>query len=295
MNVLKEPLLHFLLAGAALFGAYAWMNRTPIDANVGKAQQIHISAGDVQWLAENWTTQWQRSPTQEELRGLITDYLNEQLLAREARVWGLEDNDVIVRRRLAQKLTFLIEDTLRRAEPSETELQQIYKAHAQRLWSDGRISFKHIYFSPQHRADARSDAMETLRLLLKEGAAPPVGELGDRLLIDTEFNDESEKSISGTFGAAFARAVFALEPGAWSGPIESGYGLHLVRVSALEQAQGRSFSEAREDVVEEWRRAQETSARERYLAELRKKYDVVVDEAVRSLVVPAATAKTAHP
>ena len=126
MRLLKEPLLHFLLAGAALFGAYAWMNRAAEDP-AGKAQQIHVGAGDVQWLAENWTTQWRRAPTHEELRGLIADYLNEQLLAREARALGLEDNDVIVRRRLAQKLTFLIDDTLRRAEPSENELQQFYE------------------------------------------------------------------------------------------------------------------------------------------------------------------------
>ena len=99
MSVLKEPLLHFLLAGAALFGAYAWMNRAAENPNANKAQQIQISAGDVQWLAENWTTQWRRPPTPEELRGLITDYVNERLLAREARALGLEDDDVIVRRR----------------------------------------------------------------------------------------------------------------------------------------------------------------------------------------------------
>jgi hypothetical protein len=167
MSVLKEPLLHFLLAGAAVFGAYAWMNRAAENPNFNKVQQIHISEGDVQWLAENWTTQWRRPPTPEELRGLITDYVNEQLLAREARALGLEDNDVIVRRRLAQKLTFLIEDTVRRGEPSETELQQLYESYAQRFRSDARISFKHIYFSPQRRDNARSDAADTLRLLLE--------------------------------------------------------------------------------------------------------------------------------
>jgi hypothetical protein len=152
--LMKEPLLHFLLAGAALFGAYAWINRDAENPTAGKAQQVHIRAGDVAWLAENWTTQWRRPPTQEELRGLIADYLNEQVLAREARALGLEDNDVIVRRRLAQKLTFLIEDTLRRAEPSETELQRYYETHAQRFRRDARISLRHIYFSPQRRANA---------------------------------------------------------------------------------------------------------------------------------------------
>jgi PPIC-type PPIASE domain len=293
--LMKEPLLHFLLAGAALFGAYAWINRAAENPTAGKAQQVHIGAGDVAWLAENWTTQWRRPPTQEELLGLIADYLNEQVLAREARALGLEDNDVIVRRRLAQKLTFLIEDTLRHAEPSEIELQQYYETYAQRFRSDAHISLRQIYFSPQRRANARSDAADTLRLLRDKGHALSTEELGDRLLIETEFHDESEQSISGTFGPGFARAVFSLEPGDWSGPIESGYGLHLVRVSTLQTAQLRPFSDVRERVAQEWRREQENSAKERYLAELRKKYSLVTDDAIRPLVAPMAAAKAVRP
>jgi hypothetical protein len=293
MRVLREPLLHFLLAGAVLFGAYAWMNRTAETPTASKAQPIHVSAGDVRWLAENWTTQWRRPPTQEELRGLITDYLNEQLLGREARALGLEDNDVIVRRRLAQKLTFLIDDTVRRAEPSDDELQRFYEANAQRFRSGARISFAHIYFSPQRRADARSDATDALKLLVAAGGLPPAAELGDRLLIQSEFRDETEQSISNSFGPGFARAAFALKTGAWSGPIESGYGLHLVRVSALREAQLPVLSEVRARVAEEWKREQEQAAKERYLGELRKKYDIVADEDVKALIAPAATARTA--
>jgi hypothetical protein len=294
-RVLKEPLLHFLLAGAALFAAYACMNRAVDNPSAGNAHQLHVSAGDVAWLAENWTTQWRRAPTHEELHGLITDYINELLLAQEARALGLEDNDVIVRRRLAQKLTFLIEDTLRRAEPSEAELQQFYEAHAQRFRSDAHISFRHIYFSPQRRANARSDATDALRLLLEEGGSLPTAGPGDRLLLETEFHDETERSISGAFGAGFARKVFSLELGAWSGPIESGYGLHLVRVSTRQEPQLRPFSELRERVAQEWRREQEKSAKERYLAELRKKYPVVVDDAIKPVFAPMAAAAGAQP
>jgi hypothetical protein len=295
MKVLKEPLLHFVLAGAALFGAFAWMNRAAEIPTAGKATQIHIGAGDVQWMAENWTTQWRRAPTREELRGLVSDYLNEQLLAREARALGLEDNDVIVRRRLAQKLTFLIDDTLRRAEPSETELQQFYEANAPRFRSIARISFTQIYFSPERRADARSDAVDALRVLHAADAALTTGPQGDRLLIETEFHDETEQSISGVFGPGFARAVFSLKSEAWSGPIESGFGLHLVRTSTLREGRLPPLSEVRARVVEEWRNAQEKSARDRYLDELRKKYNIVADEAVKALVAPRLAAGTADP
>lgn len=285
IRVLKEPLVHFLLIGAALFGAYAWI-RTPENPPANKTTKIQITAGDARWLVENWTTQWRRPPTRDELRGLIVDYLNEQLLAREARALGLEDNDVIVRRRLAQKLTFLIDDTTRRAEPTEQELQQYYGANVHRFRSDARISFAHIYFSPQRRADVRSDAEDALKLLVAEGAATRNADLGDRLLIRSELRDETEQSVSNTFGPDFARAVFALEASNWSGPVQSGYGLHLVRVSAMKGARAPLLSEVRERVMAEWKREREGQTKERYLAELRKKYDVVADEEIKVLIAP---------
>jgi len=291
MNLLKEPLLHFLLVGATVFGAYTWLNRTVEKPSVGKTPQIQVSAGDVQWLVENWTTQWQRPPTQQELRGLVVDYLNEQLLAREARALGLEENDVIIRRRLAQKLTFLIDDTLRRADPSDDELQQFYETNAQRFRSGARISFVHIYFSPQLRADARLDATAVLKLL--EESSRSATELGDRLLLESEFRDETERSISSAFGPGFARAVFALKSNAWSGPIESGYGLHLVRVLALQEARLPSLSEVRARVLEDWKREKEQIAKERYLAQLRRKYDVVVDDDVKPFIAPALSDRIA--
>jgi hypothetical protein len=290
VNVLKEPLLHFLLAGALLFGVYGWPAENP---STDKARQIQVSAGDVEWLAENWTRQWRRPPTREELRGLAIDYLNEQLLAREARAMGLDQDDIIVRRRLAQKLTFLIDNTLRRAEPSDIELQQFYESRDRQFQADARISFVHIYFSQERRADAQADAKAALRRLHDRGAALPPEELGDRSLIETEFRDETEQAVSAAFGPGFARTVFTLEPGNWTGPIESGYGLHLVRVFNRRQAEIRPLPDVRTRVTEEWRREQEKSAQERYLVELRKKYNVVVDDAVKRLIAPATPEKTA--
>jgi hypothetical protein len=297
VNIFKEPLLHFVLAGGVLFGVHAWLARPAESPEQSMVQQVRIGARDVQWLTENWARQWQRPPTRQELRGLVTDYLNEQLLAREARAVGLDDNDVIVRRRLAQKLTFLIDDTLKLAEPTDSELQQLYNQGSDLYRTDARISFTHIYFSPNRRADARSDAKDTLALLVKAEAVPAASELGDPSLLEREFHDETEQAIAAAFGPDFARTVFSSEPGAWSGPIKSGHGLHLVRVSHVETARLRPFSEVHMRVVEEWQRSQQVMAKERYLAELRKKYDVVVDESVGSLVAPAdaPNAKPASP
>ena len=107
---LKEPLLHFLVAGGVLFGAYAWLNHGAPENSAGV---VRITASEVAWLKETWARQWQRAPDDRELQGLVADYLREELLAREARAMGLDEGDTIVRRRLAQKMTFLLEDTAR--------------------------------------------------------------------------------------------------------------------------------------------------------------------------------------
>jgi hypothetical protein len=286
-GVFKEPLLHFLLAGAVLFGAYAGLKNGANTAETSKQPGIHLTAEHVQWLAESWTRQWRRSPTHEELRGLISDHLDEQLLAREARAMGLDDNDIIVQRRLAQKMTFFIEGTLVLGEPSQDELEQFYQRLGDRFRPNGRISLVQIYFDPQRRADAHSDATKALKALSAAGTAPPIEEIGDRTLIQAEFRDETAQALSSALGPHFARAVFSLKPGEWSGPIESGYGLHLVRVSSVQEPQLPPLSDVRARVMEEWKNEQENLAKERYLAELRKKYGVVADEIVGSLVGPA--------
>ena len=144
-RLLKEPLLHFVVLGALLFGAYSWLNRGA--RSEGPAKQVRVSETDVKWLVETWTRQWQRPPTRDELRGLVTGFLKEELLAREAREMGLEENDTIVRRRLAQKLEFLLQDTSRLAEPSEEDLHKFYAAHPERFQAEARVSFTHVFFN----------------------------------------------------------------------------------------------------------------------------------------------------
>ncbi len=97
------------------------------DAGASPQREIRFSEGDLRWATETWKRQWQKNPSREELRGLVRDLLNEELLAREAREMGLDTNDKVVRRRLAQKMTFLIKDTSRLAEPTEDQLRQSMK------------------------------------------------------------------------------------------------------------------------------------------------------------------------
>jgi hypothetical protein len=284
---LKEPLLHFLFAGVLLFAAYEWLNRdTGDDATAERV--VHVTTAQVEWLKESWARQRQRVPDEEELKGLVASYLKEELLAREAKELGLEENDTVVRRRLAQKLEFLVQDTARLAEPTEEDLRRFYEAHPERFQTGAHISFTHVFFSRELRQDAAADVRTALAELSSADAVPD--NLGDRLLLEAEFHQVDKPTVASQFGPDFADAVMALEPGAWTGPLESGYGLHLVHVSELTPAARWEFVEVKTQVIERWREEQEREAHAQYFAGLLKKYDVIVDESVGPLVGQLAEA-----
>ena len=127
MKLVREPLLHFAVGGAILFGGYAWLNRD--QPATSYLEPIRIGDGEIAWLSGTWSRQWLRQPSSHELHGLVADLVTEELFAREAQEMGLGENDTIIRRRLAQKLKFIVEDTARLIEPGEAELRAYYEAH----------------------------------------------------------------------------------------------------------------------------------------------------------------------
>ena len=282
LKLLRDPLLHFVFAGSVLFGGYALVNRG--EMNPPATDPVHIGEGDIRWLKDTFANQWQRPPTEEELRGVVAGFLEEELFAREAKALGLDQNDTIVRRRLAQKLTFLVEDTSRIVEPSGAELRRFYDANAERFRVEARVSFTQLFFNPERRQHAESDARAALVLISARGTDGAAA-IGDPILLENEFHEVDEQTVSKMFGADFARAIFLLKPGPWAGPVKSGYGVHLVRVTDLSPATPRPFEEARPKILEEWRRQQEAEAKAAYLGKLREKYGVI-DDSVSRLVAP---------
>jgi PPIC-type PPIASE domain len=277
-RLLKEPLLHFTLAGALLFGGYASLNGGGQPSPPDEA--IRIGEGEVRWLRETFASQWQRSPTAEEMKGLLATLIEEELLAREARALGLDRHDTVVRRRLAQKLGFVIEDTSRIADPTDGELRRFHKEHAERYKTDPRITFRHVFFSPQRRSAAAEDAAAALMLV--SAAGTPVE--GDPMLLDDRYDDVDLPAVTSLFGPDFAQAVFAALPGAWRGPVKSAYGLHLVQVTNLRSGSARLFEDVREVVANDWRRERERETKAAYLARLRDKYRVAADPAAERLL-----------
>ncbi len=217
--------------------------------------------------------------------GLLVEYLREELLAREARELELDRDDTIVRRRLAQKMNFFLEDTSRQLEPSEADLRALYEEKKSSFDEPARASFVQVYFSREKRGErAAADAKQTLARLGRAGESANPAELGDTSLLPGDLVDADAMTISGQFGDEFADAVLALAPGAWQGPIESGFGLHLVRVTARSDAKPRPYEAVREDLVTEWRRQREQKAKADYFAGLLRKYDVQVSDSVRPLL-----------
>jgi hypothetical protein len=286
---LEEPLLHFLIAGGLLFGLYAWLN--PAAQNTGsESRQVRIGAGEVRWVMQTWSRQRQREPTTEELRALVKSLVREEVFSREAREMRLDENDTIVRRRLAQKLEFLMQDTARIADPTEDDLRGFYQSHPERFQTPGQVSFTQVYFNPQRRKDAARDA-KTALARLPGPALIDTSEIGDHLLVEAHFRDADEQTVASTLGPQFSGALFALQPGAWHGPIVSGYGLHLVYVSKVEPPRTRPFIDVRRQVAERWREQQQRDAEERYFARLMQKYNVVIDDSVKSQIGPIGVAQ----
>ncbi len=269
----KEPLLHFLLAGGLLFAAYAWINQGGGD---DEPRVVRITPAELNWLKETWTRQWSRPPDEQELRGLLAGHLKEQLLAREARELGLELDDTIIRRRLAQKMEFLVKDAASFVEPDELALRQLYKSDQARYRAPARVSFQQIFFRD------RVDAAKGLEAL-KVGDSV---ELGDSSLLARDFEQADEQTVTAVFGPGFFTEIAVFKTGIWQGPVQSAYGFHLVRIGEYQASQPLPFEQVRSRLVEEWRQARQGEAREHYFAGLLEKYEVVMDEEVAVVLGP---------
>ena len=287
MGLIREPLVHFLALGALVFGLSAGVSP---DRESAGSKRIVVTEGDVEQLKVLWSKQWQRPPTPEELRSLIHDHVRERVLYREALALGLDKNDSILRRRLAQKMEFLIADVTLPAAPAQEDLRAYYHENAERYLEPTRVSFTHIYFSPDERGDrvqteARA-ALATLRQLRAD--ASHAGEYGDRFLLRSRYDDTPVDAVARDFGRDFAANVAALVPRRWQGPITSGFGMHLVYVSAVEAERLRSFEQVRRQVRDDYLFELRRDTNDRAYRKLRESYEIVVEDGGQAAPGPSS-------
>jgi hypothetical protein len=275
-RLLREPLLHFLLAGTALFGVFAALHPETLARDASR--RIEVTDDDMRQIAASWLAQGRPAPTPEELHHLVESRVREEILYREALALGLDQGDTIVKRRLAQKMEFLFEDLSALREPTREELALWLDEHAERFALPARATFRHLYFSPDRRgAQARYDAARALAELGGVPGDAPVAEvLGDRFMFQDYYGDRSFDDVARNFGPSFAEALFGLAPGAWSGPIESGYGWHLVFADSITPSRTPALEEVQAEVRSAWVEAQREVIRGRTLEAMRARYEVVL-------------------
>ena len=288
---LREPLVQFLVLGLLLFFVHGVLRRAPIQDPT--RHRIALTVDDLRQLEVGFTAQWQRPPTREEMVGLVENRIREDVLYREALALGLDKEDSIVKRRMAQKMEFLAEDAAAAHEPTTAELQAWFEKNSAKFALPARVTFRHLYFSPDRRgARARDDAASALVRLAPEAEDSPLAKrLGDPFMFHDYLAERASAEIAKEFGPSFAQSVFALEPGGWKGPIESGYGWHLVFVESSTPSRVPAFAEVESDVKTAWLAAQKAEAWDKAYAKMRAKYQLALPaEAAASGTIAQASA-----
>ena len=225
-------MLHFLVLGAALFGLFSMVGKK----DAGAPAKIVISESRIANLADRFARTWRRPPTEQELQGHIEDYIREEIFYREGRAAGLDRDDVVIRRRVRQKMEFLAEDSAF-AEATEEQLAAYLASNPERFRTEDRFTFQHVFLSATRRGDALDgDARQIAGTLAGTTASADAAAMGDPFLLGEEFRALPQSEVARTFGGGFAQKLSGAEPGAWEGPIPSSFGVHFVFIN--ERAKG---------------------------------------------------------
>jgi len=287
-RLLREPLVHFVILGILIFAAWGWKSK-PSGNQPG---MITISQGEIESMAVGFERTWRRPPTTDELDVLIRDRVREEVYSREAVALGMDKGDLIIRRRLRQKMEFLTDDVGALAEPTDAELQAYLDAHADTFRVERRYTFEHVYLNPEKHGDhIARDVAELQARLNRDGSKVDIDAAGDRFLLEHRFEAATAADIGKLFGEPFAAKLAALSLKQWCGPIESGYGTHLVFVSARTEGRVPALADVRDAVRREWANARRVETNEQLYASMLKRYVVKIDRSPAQVKVAAIEAK----
>jgi PPIC-type PPIASE domain len=273
-RILNEPLAHFLVLGALIFAGYGLLNRRGAPA----PGRIVVSQGQLASMMVGFTRTWQRPPTPEEWEGLVKDRVREEVYCREALALGLDRDDTIIRRRLRQKMEFISEDITTQAQPTDAELDAYLAAHPDSFRGEPRFTFTHVFLNPEkHGERLARDAALLLAQLNHAGTRAAAPALGDPFLLEHQFAAVSASEVDKQFGKGFAAKLGGIPPGQWQGPVESGYGVHLVLVSERTEGGLPALADVRDAVRREWDSARRKEANEKFYQDLLKGYTVTIE------------------
>jgi hypothetical protein len=267
----REPLLHFLLIGAALFVIYGLTRDVASEA----PNRILVTSGQVEQLKANFKRTWRRPPTEAELNALVENFVREEVFYREALAMGLDRDDPLVKRRMRMKLEMMLED-LSTQDVTDEALVNYLRENPERFRSEAQVSFRQVYLNPEKRQDLEGDA-KPLLARLNGGASPD--KLGDATLLPADVPLATRSNVVAKFGERFAEGVMILAPGDWTGPVYSAYGAHLVSISERVESRQPDLTEIRELVEREYLVQLRNKQKELAYRKLRDNYDVKVESA----------------
>lgn len=266
-KLLREPLLHFLLIGLGLFLLYGQVS--PGDAD---SKRITVSQARVDDLARQYQALWGRPPAAAELSGLIESYVRDEIMYREGMAMGLGRDDAVIKRRIRQKVDLMAEEDGTASAPTDAELLAYMKAHPAAFVQPGVISFEQILFDP---ASTTPEAVEAAQRALAGGAGAEA--FGITSLLPRRVAATALDLVARDFGADFANRLAAVPLDQWAGPVPSGFGIHLVRVSARSAPKLPALADVRAAVAREWENDRRIRAREASYARLRATYDIKIE------------------
>jgi hypothetical protein len=270
-RILKDPLLHFLAIGAALFAIAAWRG----DAVRTGDERIVVTAAQVEQARAAAAVLQGREPTAEELAALVEPTVRDEVLYRQALALGLDENDDEVRRRLIEKMQYLTQDLADPAPSSPDDLRAFYSAEPQRFTIPALVTFDQVFFSPGARGAAlEADAAAGLTAL-RGGRAP--ADVGDRTPLRDSYDGAPREQVAVLFGEDIAAALFDAPPGDWTGPFRSDFGLHVVRLRSRSAERLPPYEEIEARVAEEFGAERRREANERAYQEMRARYEVVIE------------------
>jgi hypothetical protein len=272
-RLLREPLIHFVVVALAIFAVYGLAGRWKEE----EPDRIVVTSAKIEQLSSLFTSTWQRPPTAEEITGLIDDYVKEEIYYREAKKLGLDTDDTVVRRRLRLKMEYLNEAAAGALTASEAELKAYLKAHPEKFEIDPMMAFQQVFLNPQRRGDKIDADAGMILVSLKRNPQRDPASFGDTTLLPAGMPLTPKTEIARTFGPEFAEALDKTPAGEWIGPIASGLGYHIVRVSERKPGRVPELAEARDQVLREWSNDKRMEIDESTFNELLKRYRVVID------------------
>lgn len=269
VKLLKEPLLHFLLIGAGLFALYAGLNP---NANLPD-QQLVIKQGQINHLVQRFERVWMREPTEQELQQLIEDFVIEEIYYREAQALGIDQDDPVIRRRLRQKMEVYSDTLATTLAPTDEQLTQYLNKHPEKFKTDNRYSFEQIYVNTDRPTQELQQFINAIAINLQQ--SKPAA--GDSTLLADRYLMIRSSELERTFGQGFAQRLDTLPLQQWHGPIESGLGVHFIKLTTRQAGELPSLPAARASVEHEWRFDQAQQIEKEMRDKLLAKYDVVID------------------